>query len=256
MRAFHAPLGRARVGAEGVDVQLEHRATELRDAVARLACGCVAKHRGLVAVECAWLTVALDVGTRGLKIAEGRLAAREMQQHQPAGGVVDVHQQRALRRTLLEPAMLAAVDLDQLTQTRTPGARLIDLRWALPAWHPQTRVRHQMPHRFLGQPDAVAFLELLARQSRAEVGVALSDNTHGAPRQGIVELAIARSAALARRHALHSVLTIAHHQPLDLAYRQAQALSRASGLQTRLDYRLDNLQFVPFAHGQAHRWVR
>ncbi|VXC15510.1 hypothetical protein BURKHO8Y_20082 [Burkholderia sp. 8Y] len=48
----------------------------------------------------------------------------------------------------------------------------------------------------------------------------------------------------------------ARHQPLDLGYRQTQALSGASGLQTRLDNRFDNLQSVPFAHGQAHRWVR
>jgi hypothetical protein len=35
--------------------------------------------------------------------------------------------------------MVAAVDLDQLAQTRAPGAWLVDLRRALFAWHPQAQ---------------------------------------------------------------------------------------------------------------------
>src|SRR4029453_14346722 len=136
MRAFHATLGRARIGAEGVDVELVHGPAKLRHGVAGLARARIAKHRELVAIERAWLAMALDVRARGLEVAESRLAAREMQQHQPAGGVVDVHQQRALWRARLEPAMLAAVDLNQFTQTRTARARLIDLGRALPARHP------------------------------------------------------------------------------------------------------------------------
>ena len=41
--------------------------------------------------------------------------------HQPAGRVVDKHQQRALRPAVLEPPMLAAVDLYQFaTAARMP----------------------------------------------------------------------------------------------------------------------------------------
>ncbi|AOJ45278.1 hypothetical protein WJ28_01195 [Burkholderia thailandensis] len=55
----------------------------------------------------------------------------------------------------------------------------IDLRWPLPAWHPQTSFRHQPPYRFLGELDAVAFPELLARQCRPEIGVAIPDDRQG-----------------------------------------------------------------------------
>jgi len=51
-----------------------------------------------------------------------------------------IHQQRAGRRTVLEPAVIAAIDLHQFAETCAPGARLVDLRWALPARHPETRV--------------------------------------------------------------------------------------------------------------------
>ena len=40
-----------------------------------------------------------------------------------------------------EPRMLAAIDMHQLAQTRAPGPRLIDLRWPLPARHPETCIR-------------------------------------------------------------------------------------------------------------------
>ena len=40
----------------------------------------------------------------------------EAQLHQPAGRIVDEDEQRARVRPILEPAMLAAVDLDELAQ--------------------------------------------------------------------------------------------------------------------------------------------
>ncbi|CAE6869360.1 hypothetical protein R75461_08486 [Paraburkholderia nemoris] len=120
-----------------------------------------------------------------------------MQRHQPAGRIVDIHQQRALRRPFLEPRMLAAVDLHQLAQTRAPGPRLVDLRRALPAWYPQTGIRHQMPHGFLRQCDPVAFVQLLAGERRSEIGVALADQRQGLRTQIDGQLMIARAATSA-----------------------------------------------------------
>lgn len=120
-----------------------------------------------------------------------------MQRHQPAGRIVDIHQQRARRRPFLEPRMLAAVDLHQLAQTRAPGPRLVDLRRALPARNPQPGIRHQMPHGFLRQCDPVAFVQLLAGERRSEIGVALADQRQGLRTQIDGQLMIARAATSA-----------------------------------------------------------
>src|SRR5260370_11594466 len=122
-----------------------------------------AKHARLVAVERARLAVAFDVRPRRLEIAEGRFARREVQMHQPAGRIVDVHQQCAGRRPFLEPPVIAAIDLDQFAQTRTTRPRLVDLRRALPAWYPQTGVPHQPSSPFLSHPDPLPLPHLPPR---------------------------------------------------------------------------------------------
>jgi hypothetical protein len=56
-----------------------------------------------------------------------------VQLHQPARGVVDEHQQRAADITLLEPGVVAAVDLDQFAQAGAAVARLVNRkRMAVP----------------------------------------------------------------------------------------------------------------------------
>ena len=49
----------------------------------------------------------LDVLPRRLEITEGRLGRSEVQGNQAVGGVVHVHQQRALGRPRFEPDVLA-----------------------------------------------------------------------------------------------------------------------------------------------------
>src|SRR6202521_5440660 len=128
---------------------------------------------------------------RRLEITEGRLGRGEMPRHQAAGRIVDVHQQRTGRRAFLEPRMVTAVDLDQLAQTRAPGAWLVDLRRALPARNPQAGFSHQAPHGFLRQTDAVAFAQLLARQRWTEVRVPFVDDGQSTNGQTFVQLAVA-----------------------------------------------------------------
>src|SRR3978361_201349 len=48
------------------------------------------------------------------------------QRHQTTSGVVHEHQESAGRTPILEPAVLAAVDLDQLAQVLTAMARLVE----------------------------------------------------------------------------------------------------------------------------------
>src|ERR1700730_10864270 len=69
------------------------------------------EHPMLVDVASHRLAPALEIGAGGVEISKGRLALDKLQMHQPAGRVVDEHQQGALRPAVFEPPMLAAVDL-------------------------------------------------------------------------------------------------------------------------------------------------
>lgn len=105
VRALDAALGRTVVRPERVDVQLVHRAAELRHAATSLA-GCrAAKHAHLVAVQSDRLAMLLDIRARRLEVAERRFARREMLAHQPVRRVVDVHRQRAGRSPLVSPPL-------------------------------------------------------------------------------------------------------------------------------------------------------
>lgn len=95
VRAFNAPFGQAAVRAKRVDVQLVYRPDEMRHAAPRAVRGRAAEHAVFVAVEGSGFAVTLDVRTRCLEIAEGRFGGREVQHHQLAGRIIDIHQQRA-----------------------------------------------------------------------------------------------------------------------------------------------------------------
>ena len=62
-----------------------------------------------------------------MEIGESRLALDKLEVHQPAGRVIDEHQQRALRSAIFEPPVLAAVDLHQFADALAPVAGLMDL---------------------------------------------------------------------------------------------------------------------------------
>ena len=57
------------------------------------------------------------------EIAVRALAARELQMHQPAGRIVNEDQQRAGITPVLKPTVVAAINLDQLSErfTTQPG---------------------------------------------------------------------------------------------------------------------------------------
>ncbi len=86
---------------------LEERAAELRiaGALGRLLAVC-AEDASLVAVERQRLAVSLDIGARGGELCERRFGWRKQQLHQLASCVIDIDQQRARRRAVLEPRMV------------------------------------------------------------------------------------------------------------------------------------------------------
>ncbi len=129
--------------------------------------------RMLVGVESDRLAVRLQIALQHLKVRKGAFRRHKAQRHQAAGGIVHEHQKRAGRAAILEPAVLAAIDLDQLAQVLAAMARLVKAL-ALGPRQPEPGLDHPGAQRLARDPQSVALLELLGRQGWAEIGVMLA----------------------------------------------------------------------------------
>ena len=98
-----------------------------------------------------------------------------------------------------------------------------------------------MPDGFLRQRDAVAFVQLLARECRPEVGVAFTDDRHRPHSQSFIQFPVARAIASARAQTGGTRSPIADHQPLNLAHAQPDPFSSPPGFQPQLRNRLNHL---------------
>src|SRR5664280_952581 len=112
------------------------------------------------------------------KIIEGALALDKLQMHQPAGRIVNVDEQGALRTTGLEPPVLRAIDLDQFTDTLAAIARLMNRLHPLLAILPKPGCHHPLPDRLAAKTDAMQLKELLGRKRRPEVAIALANEAN------------------------------------------------------------------------------
>jgi len=68
----------------------------------------------LVGIERNRLAMVPQIALQRIKIGKRALGWDKAKLHQSAGGVIDEHQKRAGWRPVLEPAMVRAIDLDQL----------------------------------------------------------------------------------------------------------------------------------------------
>jgi hypothetical protein len=130
----------------------------------------------LVAVERHRLAPGLQISAGGVEIGEGRLALDKLKLHQPAGRVVDEHQQGALRPAVLKPPVLAAVDLHQLADALAPMAGLVDMLSPLLAVSPNPGRDHPQPQCLAAERDPVPLAQLLGRQSRTEIPIPLAND--------------------------------------------------------------------------------
>ncbi len=151
----------------------------------------------LVAVKGDRLAPGLQIGTGGVEIGESRLALDKLEVQQPAGRVVDEHQQSALRTAILKPPMLAAVDLHQLADALAPLARLMNLL----ATEPQPVFDHPHSQGLAADRDLVHFAQLLGRQGWAEIPVALPNDRQRLDTKLLRLAPVARAAAPLRDQA-------------------------------------------------------
>ena len=112
----------------------------------------------------------LKIALKRLEVRRCALAWNEAQLHQPARRIVDEHQQRAGLATVLEPAVLAAVDLHQLAETLSPQSRLMECS-ALLTRQPQTLCNHPSPQRLASDPQFMLVQQHLGGQRRSEVPI-------------------------------------------------------------------------------------
>ncbi len=123
--SLHAALGLAGVRADDLDVQLCQRTAELRHTRTSLSVRLVhAENRVLVRVKGYGAAVGFKITLQCFEVGVRALAGHEAQLHQSARRVIDQDQQRAGCAAVLEPTMLAAVDLDQL-------ASQVGLHWGV-----------------------------------------------------------------------------------------------------------------------------
>jgi hypothetical protein len=91
--AFDPTLGRARIGADDVDVERVQGAAKLGHSVTAKGAWVVdPEDPMLVAVERHRLAPGLQIGAGRVEIGKGRLALDKLQMHQSAGRVVDKYQ--------------------------------------------------------------------------------------------------------------------------------------------------------------------
>ena len=143
MRALDPPFGRARIGADDIDVQGVQCPAKLRHPVTTERAWMVDPEDAmLVAVERDRFAPGLQISAGCMEIGERRLALDKLQMHQPAGRVINEHQQGALRSAIFEPPMLAAIDLHQFADTLAPVAGLMNLLPPLLAISPNASLDH------------------------------------------------------------------------------------------------------------------
>ncbi len=198
--------------------------------------------------------MSLQIGARGLEVREGRLRRHEVQLHEPARRVIDVDQQRARLGPVLEPSVVAAIDLDQLADARAAVPRLVDLGCSLATRLPQASLNHQPADRLLAERHAVKLTQLLASQRRAEVGVALPDQGNRSAGDAVIELVVAGPSTLRGDQPRGSAGLVSLDQSLELPATDPQPFSCLTDPQHPIDESLDFLQPVELAH--AHRDAR
>lgn len=129
---FDPTLRLARMGAQDLDPQVRQGPAELRHALPALRLRLRhLEHHVLVGIEGERPAEGLEIATQRLEVTAGALESHEAQLYQTTCRVVDEHRERAGRTAILEPAMLAAVDLHQLAEVPPSQPRLMH-RAALP----------------------------------------------------------------------------------------------------------------------------
>jgi hypothetical protein len=204
------------------------------------------KHSMLVAVERDRLAPSLQIGARRVEVGEGRLALDKLQMHQPAGRVIDKHQQGALRSAVLEPPVLAAIDLDQFADAIAPRPRLVN-PLALLAIAPQPSFDHPLAQCLTTKGNPMILAQLLGRQGRAKIPVPLANDRQNRSPQPLRLAPVAAPTASLRDQTSRTCGSVRLQQPKYLTALEPEQLTRRRGRQSPLIQIAQHLQPRKFA---------
>jgi len=132
--------------------------------------------------------------------------------------------------------------------------RLVDLGGSLAPGLPQACFGHQLADRLLAEGHAVHFTQLLPGQRRAEIRVALLDQSKRTAGQALIEAVVAGPSVPGRDQRRGSAGLVSLDQSLDLPAADPESFGSLADPQHPIDDALDGLEAIELAH--AHRDAR
>ena len=177
-----------------------------------------------VAVERQRNAPALDQALQQREVASGVLADAKHGVDHGAAGVVHRQQQGEFGASVLQPGVMAAVQLDQHPRLGHPLAAETVLRRAPTAGTADARFGENAPHRGPAQVDALAFAEQFGEVGVVGAFVAAGGQFHHGGSLGRRDGIVGTAAAVAVGQRRRAMLPVGRQHPAGVAWGYAQHL--------------------------------
>ena len=222
---LHPSLGLRREGEYLLDAHLPHHPGELGSFNRhRLLTGVVLESRVAVAVEGQGDSPLPDQALQEHQVAAGVLAGAEDGLSHGAGGVVHGDEQRQLRSPVLQPGMVAAVDLHQhplLGHAPAPEPVLLGAAAARTA---DACLDQNAAHRGTAQVDALAFPQQFGEMSMVGARVAVAGQLHHGSRGRLRDGVVGPTPPVPVGQCGRTVLAVSREEPLGMTFTHSHNL--------------------------------
>ena len=176
----------------------------------------------------------------------GRLRREKSRRQQPRRRIVHIHDQRANRTPVLEPLVRRTVDLHQVPHARAPRPPRMRPHLAPRLGAPQSLRHHPLPQRLRRQPVPVLLHQLLTRQRRPEVRVAVPHQGKNLPPNPLSDGIVRPLPAMTRHQPRRTVRPVPPNQPLDLTHADPKPCRRLTLPQTLLHHGPNHTRAIRF----------
>ena len=222
---LHTPLGLWREGEYLLDAQLPHHPGELGGLHRhRLLTGVVLEGGVAVTVEGQGDSPLADQSLQEHQVAAGVLAGAENGLGHGPGGVVHGDEQRQLRSPVLQPGMVAAVDLHQQALPGHAPAPETVLLGAAAARTADAGLDQNAAHRGTAQVDALALPQQLGEVAVVCPGVAVAGQLHHGSGSDLRDGVVRSSAPVPMGQCGGTVLAVRREETLGVAFAHSHDL--------------------------------
>ena len=146
--------------------------------------------------------------------------------HDGACGVVDGEQQGEARAALLDPGVMAAVELEQHPRLWHALAPDAVLWWTAPPRAGHAGPRQDAPHRGAAEGEALVLLEQLGEVGVVGARVARGGEARHGSRDGLGDGVVRAPAAIAVGERLGAELPVGPEEPADVAFAEVHQRGR------------------------------